>query len=181
MFYNHTTFIGGLVNKGELKQSSNGNSFLQITLAKNYSIRDEANNDWIQLEPTFVRSTLWGKEAELFANSNIPNGTPLLVNGHFIGERSKPYVNRQGVQVPAEDREMLIIDAIGPLIGRGRIVSVSSSNNASTPTPQASYSAPAPAPAASQAFVETPSNDLFGPSAPAATPSGTELFDDLFQ
>lgn len=178
MFTNQTTFIAGLVKKGELKKASNENSYLSLNLAKNYSIKD--GNDWVELNPIYVRVTLWGKEAELFDASNIPPGTPLLISGRIVGERSAPYQNNQGIQVPSEDREQIIVDAIAPLIGRGRKVDVSMANGSNGGTRQSQTQQRQSAQTSNDLFGtsnSTSSTDLFGSS---TSTSSEDLFDDIF-
>lgn len=122
MFTNQVALQVNLVRVGDLRRVGDNNSVLSLSVVKSYS--EKINDEWVELDPIYLNLTLWGKQAELFAASQIPNGSPLLVIGKLIGKRKAKFVTKEGVEIPERDEEEIIVDVIAPMIDRGRVVTV---------------------------------------------------------
>lgn len=132
MIRNHVTFLGGLTRVGELGYASNGNPYIHFGLARNYSKKND-NGDYENVGVYYSEFTLWGKEALCFAQSDIPLGTILLVEGHFEHSTRNSYVNKDGIQVPERDEEVIVADNVAVLIGFKRKVTVENADYSTLP------------------------------------------------
>lgn len=189
---NTITFLAGLVRQEELKQSAAGNTYLRLSVAKNNgSFQNKETGEWQDRPSTYANLTLFGRQAELFAKSNIPKGTELLISANQSAELRPAYVNKDGIEVPERIEETYQVQSIGVSISKGRLVSVSlaNSNNSQAAAPvQQTYSAAQPVQAVPQQPqavapaqpVSTNTDDLFSsqPITTAAPASFDE--DDIF-
>lgn len=132
MIQNHVTFLGGLTRVGELGYASNGNPYINFGLARNYSKRND-NGEYENVGSFYSSITLWGKEALCFAQSHIPLGTTLLVEGHFEHTVHKSYVNKDGIQVPEREEEVIVADNVAVLIGYKKKITVENADYSSLP------------------------------------------------
>lgn len=139
-------FECNLTKKGELRYASNNNAFLPISVARNYSRYNETTKQWEEIGTFYSNLTLFGKQAEGFAQSNIPLGTSLIVAGRFNARISKAYVDKNGVEHPARPEEEIFVEDIAvKFVGYSTIdvvkkngqVSAPMTQAASTPRPQA--------------------------------------------
>lgn len=136
-------FEGNLTKKGELRYASNNNAFLPISVARNYNRYNEATKQWEEIGTFYSNLTLFGKQAEGFAQSNIPLGTPLIVAGRFNARISKAYVDKNGVEHPARPEEEIFVEDIAvKFVGYSTIDVVKKNGQGSTPMAQAATSAP---------------------------------------
>lgn len=119
----YVNFIGSLVRKEDLAHSQNGQPYVRFTVVRNYSKKME-DGSYEEVGSFFENFILFGKKALCFAQSNIPNGTRLSING-FTSCRKKPsYKNKDGIQVPEETVEEITIDNVAVLIDYKQAVSV---------------------------------------------------------
>lgn len=109
------TVIGGVVKITELKQSENGNQYLFLTLAKNYSKKVEEN--WKDIGTSYIPVTVSGNTAAKLAESNIVPGDRLIISGHVFG-RVRPAYN----EYPETFEEYIVAEEVGVLIGYGQSV-----------------------------------------------------------
>lgn len=178
MFKNTKTFRGNLVKKGDLLTSKSNNFYIQLTIAENYSEK-QSDETWKELPPFYHNVTLFGKQAELFAKSDIPLGTPLFVTGELSARTRAAWTDNNGVVHPETIEQQIFVNGIGPLIDYGRTVSVGFGKDkevAAQPTPAPSKPvAPKPAPATP---TPTNSDDIFGGDIFGDTSSSGS--DDIF-
>lgn len=163
---NIITFTAGLIRKDELKQSASGHTYLRLSLAKdNGSYQDKKTNEWVNHPATFTNVTLFGKQATLFAQSNIPIGSRLIVLAEQSARVSPAYTNKDGIEVPERVEETYNIKEIGAAIGHGRFVSVhkAEKNNQAT----------------AQAYAQTPQTQSAAAPAPQQAPASTSFDDDF--
>lgn len=126
----YVNFIGSLVRKEDLAHSQNGQPYVRFTVVRNYSKKME-DGSYEEVGSFFENFILFGKKALCFAQSNIPNGTRLSING-FTSCRKKPsYKNKDGIQVPEETVEEITVDNIAVLIDYKQTVSVDKADYAS--------------------------------------------------
>lgn len=176
MFRNQKTFKGNLVSIGELMKSKNDNFYLRLSVVESYSEKQE-DGSYKELDGIFHNLTLFGKQAELFAKSNIPKGTPLFIQGETSARTRPSYTDKQGVVHPESVESQINVNGIGVLIDYGRVVDVSFGKDRTATAPQAATAQSVPqaspvqqAPTApvydqtppTQTIQETPSSSLFG-------------------
>lgn len=147
------TITGNLGRIGEKRQTGNGTSVVDFSVAENMRRFNKETNSWEDGETIWYNLTAWGRWADSItatdANGNpyIPNGTPLLILARYT---NKPgYTNKDGVEVPA--RNHLTVENMGPsiqwnpamLIRDGKAASAPSTANNPAPAKKA---VPKPAP-----------------------------------
>lgn len=160
------TITGALVKKDELRTTSNGNKYIRISIARNYSERQDDGSYKDIGQAFFENLTLWGKTAECFAQSEIPLGSPLIVTGYRVGVRRAPYINAQKEEIPERFEEEFRVTGIGALIEMKRKVIVqkaeySNNNNNNYNYQQSNKPAPQAQPSGSEydMFATAPSNE----------------------
>lgn len=129
------TFNGGLVFKGELMESSNGDrttKYIRIRLARNYSKR-QPDGSYKDIGTTFVNATAFNGIAEAIAASDIPLGTQMFVTGSLNGN-VRPAYEKDGVQYPESFEEQLNIESIGVDLSRKISVTVHKNSTGGTAT-----------------------------------------------
>ena len=88
------TIAGNLTSDPTLSTTTSGLSVVNLTIAHTPRSFDKATNKW-QDEPTlFIRTSLWGQEAENAAQS-LTKGMPVLVSGDL---RTRTYTTKEGVE-----------------------------------------------------------------------------------
>ena len=131
-------FECNLTKKGELRYASNNTAFLPISVVRNYSRYNETTKQWEETGAFFSNLTLFGKQAEGFAQSNIPLGTSLIVAGRFNARISKAYVDKNGVEHPARPEEEIFVEDIAvKFVGYSTIDVVKKNGQGSAPMTQA--------------------------------------------
>ena len=136
-------FECNLTKKGELRYASNNTAFLPISVVRNYSRYNEATKQWEETGAFFSNLTLFGKQAEGFANSNIPLGTSLIVAGRFNSRMNKAYVDKNGIEHPARPEEEILVEDIAvKIVGYATVDVVKKNAQGTTPMAQAATSAP---------------------------------------
>lgn len=180
MFRNQITIVGGLVRKGELMVSKNQNEYIQFSVAENYSEK-QADGSYKELQPFMHNLTLFGKQAQLFAQSDIPLGTRLIITGDLTARTRPSYTDKNGITHPETVERQININGIGPLIDFGKIVTVSKSGTAPAAQTSTATAAPAQAkPVAPAQPVQTPvkdDDDIFGSS---SSSNDDDIFADDF-
>lgn len=131
---NHITLVAGLV--GEIKyatyQKDNGDGFrANFTVAQNQSVWNKETNSYDELSPKFWNITVFDSVARSLEKSNLPKGTPLLIQGELVLRESQEYTDRQGVVHPKEIVNQINVVNIGALIGKGRSTNVVLTKNVS--------------------------------------------------
>ena len=89
---NSVQLIGRLGTTPELKQTSQGKAFTQISIATAESYRDR-NGTWID-KTEWHRITLWDKKAEVFCK-RFTKGNEILIQGKL---RTRQYEDSEGVK-----------------------------------------------------------------------------------
>ena len=119
----YVNFIGGLVRKDELKYTQNGQPYVRFTVARDYSKRLE-DGSYEDMGSFFENFVLFGKRALCFGQSDIPTGTRLAINGYTTCRLKESYVNKDGVQVPEEKVEEIVVQNVSVLLDYKQIVNV---------------------------------------------------------
>lgn len=136
-------FECNLTKKGELRYAANNNAFLPISVARNYSRYNETTKQWKEIGTFYSNLALFGKQAEGFAQSNIPLGTSLIVSGRYNARNSKAYVDKNGLEHPSRPEEEILVEDIAvKIVGYATIDVVKKNGQGSTPMAQAATSAP---------------------------------------
>ena len=136
-------FECNLTKKGELRYAANNNAFLPISVARNYSRYNETTKQWEEIGTFYSNLALFGKQAEGFAQSNIPLGTALIVSGRYNARNSKAYVDKNGLEHPSRPEEEILVEDIAvKIVGYATIDVVKKNGQGSTPMAQAATSAP---------------------------------------
>lgn len=166
---NHVTIVGSLVNdvkfatykKADGQESLRGN----FTVAQNQSVFDRTTNEYKNIDPIFWNLVVFDSTARSLEKSNIPKGSPLLIQGELTVRENQEYTDRNGTVHPKSVSNEIRVVNIGSLIGQGRSVTTILTKNATggstpapAPTPTPAYTAPAPTPTPAPA----PTNDIFG-------------------
>ena len=118
------TFEAGLVRQTELRTGANDTPYTFLTLARNYSRYDKEKREYIDEGAIFVECALFGHKAKMFAESNVPLGTNLIVSGTTSYKAPRSYVNASGQTVEVPAGETVNVDSIGIIFGAGQRVSV---------------------------------------------------------
>lgn len=119
----YVNFIGSLVRKDELQFSQNGQPYVRFSIVRNYS-RKLDDGSYEETGSFFENFVLFGKRALCFAQSDLPNGTRLAINGFTRCRLKEAYVNKDGIQVPEENIEEIVIDNIAVLLDYKQTVNV---------------------------------------------------------
>lgn len=119
----YVNFIGSLVRKDELQFSQNGQPYVRFSVVRNYSKKLD-DGSYEDIGAFFENFVLFGKKALCFAQSNLPNGTKLSINGFTRCRLKESYVNKDGIQVPEENIEEIVVDNIAVLIDYKQTVDV---------------------------------------------------------
>lgn len=136
-------FECNLTKKGELRYAANNNAFLPISVARNYSRYNETTKQWEEIGTFYSNLALFGKQAEGFAQSNIPLGTALIVSGRYNARNSKAYVDKNGLEHPSRPEEEILVEDIAvKIVGYATIDVVKKNGQGSTPMAQAATSTP---------------------------------------
>lgn len=131
-------FECNLTKKGELRYASNNTAFLPISVVRNYSRYNETTKQWEETGAFFSNLTLFGKQAEGFAQSNIPLGTSLIVAGRFNSRMNKAYVDKNGIEHPARPEEEILVEDIAvKIVGYATVDVVKKNAQGTTPMVQA--------------------------------------------
>ena len=84
------------------------------------------------MSPKFWNITVFDSVARSLEKSNLPKGTPLLIQGELVLRESQEYTDRQGVVHPKEIVNQINVVNIGALIGKGRSTNVVLTKNVSS-------------------------------------------------
>lgn len=188
MANSNISFVGGLVKiskpfktKGEFPQTG-----VFFTIARNYSSYNRDTKTWEELGAVYQDCVVYGKMADNFLASNVPNGTPLNISGTLRGTKKDGFTTKSGIEVPESFIEIVNVDDIGISFQRNTLsvdkaASVKSGNSSNQ-----NYSQPQQTQKSAPEKAETKSveqmDDIFGESNTNddALKDADSLFDDLF-
>lgn len=177
MYRNRISFVAGLVSVDETRTSQNGNKYIRLSLAKNYSVKE--GETWVNLDPIWTNVTLWGKQAELFEKSSIPKGTPLFIEAEVRGVKKSAFVTKDGTQVPERVEEDLFVTAIGVLLDYNKVITVSSANGQSGTVQSTTQKTTQSKPVQQKPVQQAVNSDNLFDDMPSLGSSDSD-FDDLF-
>lgn len=162
---NHITLVASLV--GDIKYATfrkdNGEGFrASFSVAQNQNVFNKETNSYEDIPPKFWNITVFDNIARSLEKSNIPKGSPLLIQGELTLREVPEYTDKNGVVHPKEIVNQIQVTNIGALIGRGRSVNVILTKNVSGGTTQVTSQPSAPVQTVSQTVQsESQNNNSF--------------------
>ena len=78
-----TAFVGNLVNEIELKTTTQGKSFANVTVAVNEKRRNRQTGEFEDGPTWFARGTLWGEMAEN-VHASVGKGSRVIASGKIV-------------------------------------------------------------------------------------------------
>ncbi|WP_063023695.1 single-stranded DNA-binding protein [Nocardia niwae] len=116
-----TTIVGNTTAPVELRFTPGGKAVANFTVARTNRYLDKNTNEWKDGDTLFLRCTLWGQPAENLAESNLPQGTRVIVTGKL---EQRSFETREGEKRTVIE---LKVDEIGPSV-KGATVAVTKTN-----------------------------------------------------
>lgn len=101
-----TTITGNLTTDPELRFTANGTPVANFTIAHTPRRFDKNAGEWKDADTVFLRSTVWGKQAESVANS-LTKGTRVVATGSLTQSH---YEDKEGNKRTSIELE---VDEIG--------------------------------------------------------------------
>lgn len=102
-----TTIAGNLTTDPTLRFTSNGTPVANFTIAHTPRRYDKASGAWVDGDTLFLRSTVWGKQAEAVAES-LTKGTRVVATGALS---QSSYTDADGNTRTSIELE---VDEVGP-------------------------------------------------------------------
>lgn len=183
-FITKKEFTSGKTTDGRVWQN------IKINVAQNESVSKKVNGQltWEELPPKYWNLTIWGKDAEMINNMDIPAGTKLLITGKYKMKLMPEYTSKKtGETYPAQVVDDIDVEQIAILItGQfGRTITIeptkgNSANKTAPATKPQNTSAPAPIQPVKKEddlFGNSNNDDIFG--ATSNSPSFKSIDDDF--